>query len=140
MNSTSNRTAEAQQTRHGVYFFLSYAHSAPTSERVRSDADPSVGVFFADLVAEVHARARPAEGMEIGFFDQQILPGTDIKTQLCDALGRAEVFVPLYSPGYFAKSWPMREQLVFQGRLRAASATTPDRHIVPVLWTPLLSW
>jgi len=140
MNSTSSRTAEVQQTRHGVYFFLSYAHSAPTSERVRSDSDPSVGVFFADLVAEVRARARPAKGMEIGFFDQQIPPGTDMKAQLCDALGRAEVFVPLYSPGYLAKSWPMREQLVFQGRLRAASATTPDRHIVPVLWTPLLPW
>ncbi|MGH3921288.1 MAG: TIR-like protein FxsC [Pseudonocardiaceae bacterium] len=140
MNSTSSGTAEGQRARHGVYFFLSYAHSAPTSKQVRSDADPSVGVFFADLVAEVRARARPAEGMEIGFFDQQIPPGTDIKAQLSDALGRAEVFVPLYSPGYFAKSWPMREQLAFQGRLRAASATTPDRHIVPVLWTPLLSW
>ena len=140
MNSTSSRTTEAQQARHGVYFFLSYAHSAPTSERVRSDSDPSVGVFFADLATAVADRARPAEGMEIGFFDQQIPPGTDMKAQLCDALGRAEVFVPLYSPGYFAKSWPMREQQAFRGRLRAASATTPDRHIVPVLWTPLLSW
>jgi len=140
MNSTSDRTAEAHRTHHGVYFFLSYAHSAPTSERVRSDADPSVRVFFADLGAAVAARARPAEEMEIGFFDQQIPPGADMKAQLCDALGRAEVFVPLYSPGYFFKSWPMREQQAFRGRLRAASATTPDRHIVPVLWTPLLSW
>jgi hypothetical protein len=126
MNSTSGWTAEAQQARHGVYFFLSYAHSAPTSERVWSDADPTVSVFFADLATAVTARARPAEGMEIGFFDQQIPPGADMKAQLCDALGRAEVFVPLYSPGYFAKSWPMREQEAFRGRLRAASALCPN--------------
>ncbi len=140
MNSTSSRTVEAQQTRHGVYFFLSYAHSAPTSERVRSDSDPSVGVFFEDLTKEVKKRARPAEGMEIGFFDQQIPSGADMKTLLSEALGSAEVFVPLYSPGYFAKSWPMREQEVFRRRLRAASAVAPDEHIVPILWTPFPSW
>jgi len=78
--------------------------------------------------------------MEIGFFDQQIPPGASMKAQLCDALDHAEMFVPLYSPGYFSKSWPMRELQAFRGRLRTASATTPDRHIVPVLWTPLLSW
>ncbi|MGH3612612.1 MAG: TIR-like protein FxsC [Pseudonocardia sp.] len=140
MNSTSSRTAEAKQTRHGVYFFLSYAHSAPISERIRSDSDPSVGVFFKDLTEAVKDRARPVEGMEIGFFDQQIPSGVDLKTLLSEALGSAEVFVPLYSPGYFAKSWPIREQEVFRRRLRAASAVAPDEHIVPILWTPFPSW
>lgn len=140
MNSTSSRTAQTQQNRHGVYFFLSYAHSAPTSERVRSDSDPSVGVFFEDLTEAVKKRARPTEGMEIGFFDQQIPPGADMKTLLSEALGSAEVFVPLYSPGYFAKSWPLREQEVFRRRLRSASAAAPDEHIVPILWTPFPSW
>jgi len=140
MNSTSSRTAEAQQTRHGVYFFLSYAHSAPTSEWVRSDSDPAVGVFFADLAAAVAARATPAAGMKIGFFDQQIPPGADMKALLSDVLGSAEVFVPLYSPGYLAKSWPMREQEVFRRRLLTASAAAPDQHIVPILWTPFPSW
>jgi len=140
MNPTSSRTAEARPTRRGVYFFLSYAHSAPTSERVRSDSDPSVGVFFAALTKAVADRARPAEGMEIGFFDQQIPPGADMKTLLSSALGSAEVFVPLYSPGYFAKSWPIREREVFQSRLRAASAIAPEQHIVPILWTPFPSW
>lgn len=140
MNSTSSRTAEAQRARHGVYFFLSYAHSAPTSTRVRSDSDPSVSVFFKDLIEAVKDRASPAEGMEIGFFDQQIPPGADMKALLSGVLGSAEVFVPLYSPGYFAKSWPMREQEVFRGRLRAASAVAPDEHIVPILWTPFPSW
>lgn len=140
MKPTSNRTAQAPHNRHGAYFFLSYAHSAPTSERVRSDSDPSVGVFFADLTEAVKARARPATGMEIGFFDQQIPPGADMKALLSKALGSAEVFVPLYSPGYFAKSWPMREQEVFRRRLLAASAAAPDEHIVPILWTPFPSW
>lgn len=140
MNPTSSRTAEARPTRHGVYFFLSYAHSAPTSERVRSDSDPSVGVFFAALTKAVADRARPAEGMEIGFFDQQIPPGADMKALLSSALGSAEVFVPLYSPGYFAKAWPIREREVFQSRLRAASAVAPEQHIVPILWTPFPSW
>ncbi|MGH3616083.1 MAG: TIR-like protein FxsC [Pseudonocardia sp.] len=135
-----SRTTEANQVRHSVYFFLSYAHSAPTSERVRSDSDPSVGVLFADLAAAVADRARPAEGMEIGFFDQHIPSGADIKVLLSHALGSAEVFVPLYSPGYFAKSWPMREQEVFRRRLRAANAVAPDKHIVPILWTPFPSW
>lgn len=140
MNSTHSRMAETQQARHGVYFFLSYAHSAPTSERFRSDSDPLVGVFFADLTAAVAARASPAEGMEIGFFDQQIPSDADMKALLSEALGSAEVFVPLYSPGYFTKSWPMREQAVFRRRLRAASAVSPDKHIVPILWTPFPSW
>jgi hypothetical protein len=136
MNSTPSRTAEAQQTRHGVYFFLSYAHSAPTSERVQSDSDPSVGVFFEDLTEAIKGLARPAKGMKIGFFDQQIPSGADMKALLSAALGSAEVFVPLYSPGYFAKSWPRREEEVFRRRLRAASALAPDKHIVPILWTP----
>ncbi|MGH3695994.1 MAG: TIR-like protein FxsC [Pseudonocardiaceae bacterium] len=140
MNSTSSQTAKVQQTRHGVYFFLSYAHSAPTSELVRSDSDPSVGDFFKDLTEAVKKRAKPAEGMEIGFFDQQIPPGADMKALLSGALGSAEVFVPLYSPGYFAKPWPMREQAVFHGRLRTASAVAPDEHIIPILWTPFSSW
>ncbi len=140
MNSTSSRTAEPERTRHGVYFFLSYAHSAPTSELVRSDSDPLVGVFFKDLIKKVAACATPAEGMGIGFFDQQIPSGADMKVLLSEALGSAEVFVPLYSPGYFAKSWPMREQEVFRRRLRAASAVAPDKHIVPILWTPFPSW
>jgi hypothetical protein len=62
MNSASGRMIEVEQTRHGIYFFLSYAHSAPTSEWVRSDVDSSVRVFFADLSAAVAARARPAPG------------------------------------------------------------------------------
>src|SRR6185312_5509288 len=79
------------------------------------------------------------EGMEIGFYDQQIPSGADLKAWLSTALGSTEVFVPLYSPGYFRKSWPMREQEAFRRRLQTASAVAPDKHIVPILWTPFPS-
>src|SRR5690242_1120112 len=132
MNSTSSPTAVVSQLRHGVYFFLSYAHPPPTSGQRGPDTDPSVGVFYRDLVAEVDARARPTGPTSIGFYDQQIPSDLDLKALLSEALGSAEVFVPLYSPSYLAMSWPMREQEVFRRRLQVASAVTPDRHIVPV--------
>jgi hypothetical protein len=129
-----------QPSRQGIYFYLSYAHSAPTSDYGRTDPDPSVGKFFDDLEVAVSDRARPSPGMRIGFYDRQIDAETDIKVLVSRALGAAEVFVALYSPGYFAKSWPQREQEVFRRRLQMASATAPDRHIIPVLWTPIPSW
>lgn len=126
--------------RRGVYFFLSYAHSPPFAGGLRSDADPSVGIFFRDLTQAVGLRARPATEMRIGFFDQLIPPGEDLKARLHEALSSAEVFVPLYSPGYFSKSWPLREQEVFRRRLSPFGPAATDQHIVPVLWTPLPSW
>ena len=132
--------SELQLALPGFYFFLSYAHSAPSASRFDAEADPSISAFFYDLQAAVLCLARPARDMRIGFFDQQIPPGTEIKTHLSHALGVAEVFVPLYSPAYFARSWPQREQAVFYKRLRAAAAAEPDRHIIPVLWNPLAPW
>ena len=132
--------SEPRPAQPGYYFFLSYAHSAPTSTHPDADADPSVAAFFTELEAAVESLARPAADMRIGFYDQQIPSGTEIKAGLSLALGAAEVFVPLYSPGYFAKSWPQREQEVFRKRLQAAGAAEPHRHIIPVLWTPLTSW
>ena len=127
-------------TRHRTYFFLSYAHSAPTSETSRSDTDAWVNVFFEDLSAAVSRRARPATGTEIGFFDQHVPVGSDWKAVLADALGAAEVFVPLYSPGYFSKSWPMRERESFLKRLTMSGVLDTERHVAPVLWIPLPSW
>jgi FxsC-like protein len=48
--------------------------------------------------------------------------------------------VPLYSPNYLANSWSLREQEAFQRRLSDASAVTPNRHIVSILWTPIPVW
>ncbi|MGA4726719.1 TIR-like protein FxsC [Micromonospora taraxaci] len=129
-----------RQASRGTYFFLSYAHSAPPPG-ARADADVWVGKFFADLTDEVRRQARPVAGMRIGFFDQQIPLGADWKAALAEALGDAEVFVPLYSPGYFSRPWALGEQESFRARLAAAgSARVATGHLVPVLWIPFPPW
>ncbi|MBM0278568.1 TIR-like protein FxsC [Micromonospora tarensis] len=124
----------------GTYFFLSYAHSAPPPG-ARADADVWVGQFFADLTEEVRRQARPVAGMRIGFFDQHIPLGADWKAALAEALGDAEVFVPLYSPGYFSRPWALGEQESFRARLAAAGlARAAAAHLTPVLWIPFPPW
>ncbi|MET7706684.1 TIR-like protein FxsC [Micromonospora sp. NPDC005413] len=124
----------------GTYFFLSYAHSAPR-QGARADADVWVGQFFADLTDEVRRQAQPVAGMRIGFFDQHIPLGADWKAALAEALGDAEVFVPLYSPGYFSRPWALGEQESFRARLAAAGpARVAAGHLTPVLWIPFPPW
>ncbi|GGO31431.1 TIR-like protein FxsC [Micromonospora parathelypteridis] len=124
----------------GTYFFLSYAHSAP-APGARADADVWVGQFFTDLSDAVRRQARPVAGMRIGFFDQHIPLGADWKAALAEALGDAEVFVPLYSPGYFSRPWALGEQESFRARLAAAKpARTAAGHLIPVLWIPFPPW
>ncbi|MET7880441.1 TIR-like protein FxsC [Micromonospora profundi] len=126
-------------TARGTYFFLSYAHSAPV-RGARADADVWVGQFFSDLADEVRRHARPAAGMRIGFFDQHIPVGADWKAALAEALGEVEVFVPLYSPGYFSRPWALGEQESFRARLAAVTSTNTAGHLVPVLWIPFDPW
>ncbi|WP_406076982.1 TIR-like protein FxsC [Micromonospora sp. NBC_00858] len=133
---TGRRRAAAR----GTYFFLSYAHSAPP-QGARADSDVWVGQFFDDLTAEVTRQARPVAGLRIGFFDQHIPLGADWKAALAEALGDAEVFVPLYSPGYFSRPWALGEQESFRARLAAAGqARTAAGHLTPVLWIPFPPW
>jgi len=139
--TTSPRTRTGSQAGRGAYFYLSYAHSAPPSDRAASETDHWVGVFYRQLTEAVRRVADPGAGLAIGLFDEHIQPGSDWNAAVGDALGSAEVFVALYSPGYFNKSWPLREKESFQQRLRDIEGV-PDRqqHILPVLWIPLLSW
>ncbi|MGW3603998.1 TIR-like protein FxsC [Micromonospora sp. NPDC005161] len=124
----------------GTYFFLSYAHSAPP-QGAQADTDVWVGKFFADLTDEVTRQAKPVAGMRIGFFDQHIPLGADWKAALAEALGAAEVFVPLYSPGYFSRPWALGEQESFRARLAAAGpARAAAGHLTPVLWIPFPPW
>jgi TIR domain-containing protein len=130
----------------GYYFFLSYAHSAPLevaedadtpqSDSSGIDADPVVASFYTDLRQTVAALVRPGRA-DIGFLDQDLPPGSDLRVDLAAALGSAQVFVPLYSPGYFTRSWPLREQAAFRRRLLVADVN-PESRIVPIVWTPVL--
>jgi len=122
-----------------LYFFLSYAHAMPTTETPHRDADHWVKVFYEDLSRAVRTHADPTSELEIGFFDDQVPTGSDWEKVLTGALGAAEVFVPLYSPGYFNRSWPMRERESFLSRLATESEAQRRRHVLPVLWSPLPS-
>lgn len=123
-----------------TYFFLSYAHSVPLSDRARPDTDYWVSRFFQDLVAAVRDRASPGGEIDAGFFDGQVSPGADLKQALTDALSLAHVFVPLYSPNYFRNAWALGERESFRSRLARLAPARAERHVVPVLWLPLPSW
>ncbi|HEX8344616.1 MAG TPA: TIR-like protein FxsC, partial [Actinoplanes sp.] len=126
--------------RRGAYFFLSYAHSAPAPGE-SADTDRWVRVCYEDLTERVRQIARPAAGLSAGFIDDLILAESDWNAALGDALAVSEVFVALYSPGYFNKSWPLREREAFARRLREIEGSTDKhRHILPVLWLPVFSW
>lgn len=119
------------------YFYLSYAHSPPLSGSQHSDPDQWVHRFFEDLTASVTRIASPRSGVDPGFFDQDVPPGWDWKATITHALGSAQVFVPLYSPSYFARSLPGREWACFQQRLIRVGIEDPVSRFAPVLWIPL---
>lgn len=127
---------QAGSGQHGSYFFLSYAHSPPLAGSQQADPDQWVRSFFRDLTDSVERHSAPQSGLAPGFFDQNIPPSADWKASLTRALSSAEVFVPLYSPGYFARSWPGREWACFSQRMLQAGAD-PEQRLAPVLWIPL---
>src|ERR1022692_4031447 len=129
--------AERKPPEDRSYFFLSYAHSPPLEGDGQKDHDKDVREFFHDLTDAVTSRASPHSGIIRGSFDQDFPVGPDWLHYFSRALGAAEVFVPLYSPGYFARSWPGREWACFYQRMVIADLEDPVRRFAPVLWTPL---
>lgn len=121
---------------HGSYFYLSYAHSTPLVDRHEADPDRWVRQFFGDLQAEVSACADSGLGLAPGFYDQAIPLGSNWKSHITAALGAAEAFVPLFSPGYFARSWPGKEWACFYERMVSLGVSAPMQRFVPVLWVP----
>jgi len=132
-------SARAGSGQGGRYFYLSYAHSAPLTGSRRADPDRWVRRFFLDLRDAVAFRASPKSGLAPGFFDQEVPLGSDWKAVRTQALCSAEVFVPLYSPSYFAWSLPGREWACYRQRMIQAGVADPLRRFVPVLWIPLPS-
>ena len=122
--------------RQASYFFLSYAHSPPLVGVPQLTHDQWVRTFFRDLSAVVKHLGND-QGVAPGFFDQAIPLNSDWRASLTQALATAQVFVPLYSPGYFSRSWPGREWACFRERLINAGVRKPQGRFAPVLWTPL---
>jgi FxsC-like protein len=129
----------------GGCFFLSYAHSPPLAaprrrdpgQSRRRDPDQLVGKLFTDLSAAIKRHPAWPSGLRPGFYDQQIPAGADWKESISEALRAAQVFVPLYSPGYVGRSWPGTEWVRFRGRMERVGLADPEQRFVPVLWTPL---
>jgi FxsC-like protein len=134
---TEGEGARNGPAKRSSYFFLSYAHSAPLAGSPPAPPDEWVRAFFRDLTEAVQDHASSQSRIAPGFYDQEVLPGPDWKVALADALGSAEVFVPLYSPGYLTRSLPGREWTCFEERLKAAGVTEPLERFTPVLWIPL---
>jgi FxsC-like protein len=119
------------------YFYLSYAHSPPLAGNPELAHDQWVRALFDDLAEVVRRMGKPRRGIAAGFFDQKIPLGSDWRASLARGLSSAEVFVPLYSPGYFARSWPGREWAYFQRSLLEVGVENPMMRVTPVLWSPL---
>lgn len=119
------------------YFYVSYAHSPPLAGTPEVTHDQWVRRFFRDLTESVRQLGPRRPGIVPGFFDQEIPLGSDWRASLAHALSNTEVFVPLYSPGYFARSWPGREWAYFERRLIEAGVENPIERFTPVLWIPL---
>ncbi|HZR50983.1 MAG TPA: TIR-like protein FxsC [Streptosporangiaceae bacterium] len=130
-------TADAVGVR-ASYFYLSYAHSPPLEGARDASHDRWVRSFYTELAAAVRRHApRRRSHLVTGFYDQEIPLDSNWKALLTRALSAAEVFVPLYSEGYFTRSWPGREWACFQQRLTDAEVSEPLSRVIPVLWVPL---
>jgi FxsC-like protein len=121
----------------GFYFFLSYAHTPPILEQEESEPDLWVKTFYHDLSAQVEKLSRRGSPLRPGFMDQQLPRSRDWTEKVSEALGTAEVFVPLYSPMYLTRAWPLNELRSFRSRLSGLDPSRYRGHVQPVLWVPL---
>jgi aminoglycoside 3-N-acetyltransferase len=125
----------------GRYFFLSYPRLPPVPPVRGADLtdppDEGMRAFFGDLSAEVRRRAASRSLLRSGFLDIEADTSRHWNSGLADAIGSAEVFVPLLSPDYYRRSWPRSEWASFLQRLRDMGVAEPLRRFAPVLWAPL---
>ncbi|WP_406456578.1 TIR-like protein FxsC [Streptomyces sp. NBC_00876] len=119
------------------YFFMSYAHTPGYGGG--TDPDMWVERLFQDLSGHVMAMTDLPAGAPAGFLDREIRSGEGWSERLGEVLATCRVFVPLFSPRYFAsemcgKEWYAFEQRVIHHRART---NRPASAIVPALWVPV---
>lgn len=78
-------------------------------------------------------------GYDVGFMDREIRSGEGWSERLARALANCRVFVPLFSPRYFASEMCGKEWFAFAQRAvqHGAVRNTPAEAIVPALWVPV---
>lgn len=113
------------------YFFLGYA---------RTPEKPWVEKLYRDICAEVLERTAVPVTADVGFMDTSPLPFPGYwRDEVADALTTCKVFVPLYSPRYFASAECGIEWHAFTQRILDHQARHPGQvqAIVPALWIPV---
>ncbi|MGW1764756.1 TIR-like protein FxsC [Streptomyces sp. NPDC002073] len=120
------------------YFFLSYAHT-PRYGAGGPDPDMWVERLFRDLCGHVMALTDLPAGAPAGFMDREIRSGEGWSERLGSALASCLVFVPLFSPRYFASEMCGKEWYAFAQRAihHGALSNQPTEAIVPALWVPV---
>ncbi|MGW4647979.1 TIR-like protein FxsC [Kitasatospora sp. NPDC004289] len=123
------------ETARGAYFFLSYAHTP----QLRSGGDPNhwVTKLFEDLSESVMSLTDHPADRPVGFMDRSMHQGDRWRERISHELADCRVFVPLYSPRYFASRACGQEWYTFSQRLaHSLDDAQSASGIVPVLWVP----
>jgi hypothetical protein len=135
-DDSDTRLAEIMQPKDaqgfGHYFFLSYYNAHPFDAADRTDPNKWVRKFFNDLRESVW-NLTTAAGNAVGYMDQ----GQSDEAKMLTAVAHCRVFVPLYSPRFFASGYCGRQWSAFVSRQAAVGEAI--QAIVPVLWVPLES-
>ncbi|WP_160159781.1 TIR-like protein FxsC [Streptomyces sp. WAC05374] len=129
---------QARAADHRPYFFLSYAHT-PRYGAGGPDPDMWVERLFRDLCGHVMAMTDLPAGAPAGFMDREIRSGEGWSERLGEVLATCRVFVPLFSPRYFASEMCGKEWYAFATRAiyHHAKHNKPADAIVPALWVPV---
>ncbi|MER6914694.1 TIR-like protein FxsC [Streptomyces sp. NPDC000594] len=123
---------------HRPYFFLSYAHT-PRYGGGGPDPDMWVERLFRDVCGHVMAMTDLPAGAPAGFMDREIRSGEGWSERIGEMLATCRVFVPLYSPRYFASEMCGKEWYAFAQRAiyHRAKHNRAAEAIVPALWVPI---
>ncbi|MFD7947296.1 TIR-like protein FxsC, partial [Streptomyces sp. NPDC059744] len=95
--------------------------------------------LFQDLCGHVMAMTDLPAGAPAGFMDREIRSGEGWSERLGEVLATCRVFVPLFSPRYFASEMCGKEWYAFAQRAihYRARHNQPAEAIVPALWVPV---
>ncbi|MDV9176243.1 TIR-like protein FxsC, partial [Streptomyces sp. W16] len=130
---TPRRVARsARVKRPSPLFYLSYA-SGPSASG-KSDSR-FVTQFVNDLASELlNLTGLRSDSVSYFPLHEELSLGEPWLESMKYALARAQVFVPLYSPGYFRSAWCGMEWGAFNRRQQQQSGGGARSAIVPVLW------